>query len=90
MRRLSLSEDGQAAPKKKFKNYPIGYLQVDFAEVNTEEGRQYLFVAIDSTSKVAFAEWHPQAKRLVAADFRRRVLEKILYPVHIVLTNNGV
>ena len=37
--RLPLSEDGQAAPKKKCKDYPIGYLPVDFAEVHTEEGR---------------------------------------------------
>lgn len=38
--RLPLSEDGQSIPKKKFKDYPIGYLHVDFAEVHTEEGRQ--------------------------------------------------
>ncbi|RZJ58399.1 MAG: IS481 family transposase [Hymenobacter sp.] len=88
--RLPLSEDGQATPKKKFKDYPIGYLPVDFAEVHTQEGRQYLFVAIDRTSKVAFAELQPQAKRLVAADFLRRVLEKLPYKVHTVLTDNGV
>ena len=45
-----------AEKKKKFKEYPIGYLRVDFAEVHTEEGRVYLFVAIDRTSKLAFAE----------------------------------
>ncbi len=38
--RLPLSEDGQSPPKKKFKDCPIGYLHVDFAEVQTEEGRQ--------------------------------------------------
>jgi hypothetical protein len=48
--RLPLSEEGQSTPKKKFKDYPMGYLHVDFAEVRTEEGRQYLFVAIDRTS----------------------------------------
>ena len=57
--RLPLNEDGQIPPKKKFKDYPIGYLHVDFAKVRTEEGRQYLFVAIDRTSKVAFAKLHP-------------------------------
>ena len=40
--RLPLSGDGQSPPKKKFKDYPIGYLHVDFAEVQTEEGKQYL------------------------------------------------
>jgi transposase InsO family protein len=88
--RLPLSEEGQSAPKKKFKDYPIGYLHVDFAEVRTEEGRQYLFVAIDRTSKVAFAELQPRATRMVAADFLRRVLEKLPYKAHTVLTDNGV
>ena len=88
--RLPLNEDGQSPPKKKFKDYPIGYLPVDFAEVQTEEGRQYLFVAIDRTSKVAFAELPPRAKRVVAAEFLRRVLDKLPYKVPTVLTDNGV
>ena len=88
--RLPLNEDGQSAPKKKFKDYPIDYLQVNFAEVRTKEGRQYLFVGIDRTSKVAFAELHPRATRMVAADFLRRVLEKLLDKAHTVLTDNGV
>ena len=48
------------------------------------------FVAIDRTSKVAFAELHPRAKRVVAAEFPRRVLDKLPYLVHTVLTDNGV
>jgi hypothetical protein len=39
VRRLPLTEDGLSVPKKKFKDYPIGYLHVDFAEVQSEEGR---------------------------------------------------
>lgn len=87
--RLPLTEDGQSPPKKKFKDYPLGYLHVDFAEVQTEESKQYLFVAIDRTSKVAFAELHPHAKRVVAAEFLRRVLDKLPYRAHTVLTDNG-
>lgn len=50
----------------------------------------YLFVAIDRTSKVAFAELHPRATKLLAADFRRRVLAALPYQVHKVLTwGNG-
>ncbi len=56
----------------------------------TEEGKQYLFVAIDRTSKAAFAEQHPHAKRVVAAEFLRRVLGKLPYRGHTVLTGNGV
>jgi len=40
--RLPSSEDGQSPPKK-FRDHPIGYRPVDFAEVQTEEGRQYLW-----------------------------------------------
>ena len=88
--RLPLNDDGQSPPKKKFKDYPIGYLHVDCAEVQAEEGKQYLFVAIDRTSQGAFAELHPRAKRVVAAGFLRRVLDRLPYKVHTVLTDNGV
>ena len=45
---------------------------------------------IDRTSKVAFAELHPRAKRVVAADFLRCVLDNLPHKVHAVLTDNGV
>ena len=34
-------------PKEKFRKYPIGYGHIDIADVRTEEGKLYLFVAID-------------------------------------------
>ncbi len=49
-----------------------------------------MFVAIDRTSKVAFAALHPRAARMIAAGFLRYLLEKLLYKVHKVLTDNGV
>jgi len=78
-----------AEKKKKFKDYPLGYLPVDFAEVPTEEGKVYLFVALDRTSKPAFAELQPRATKMLAADFLRRVLAAIPCQVHKVLTDNG-
>ena len=88
--RLPLNEGGQRPPKKKFKDHLIGYLPVDFAEFPTEEGRQYLFVAIGRTNQVAFAELHPRAKHVVAAEFLRRVLEKLPDRAPTLLTDNGV
>jgi transposase-like protein len=41
-----LNVDGETQPKKKFKQYPIGYFHIDIAEVRTEEGKLYLFVVI--------------------------------------------
>lgn len=48
--------DGEKPPRKKFKLYPIGYFHIDIAEVRTEEGKLYLFVAIDRTSKFVYVE----------------------------------
>ena len=63
---LSPSEELGETQKKKFKRYPIGNLHVDFAEVQTEEGKPYLFLAIDRTSEWAFAELHHQATQVIA------------------------
>lgn len=38
--RRPLPEADGPPPKKQFKDYPIGYLHVDFAEVHTEEGNR--------------------------------------------------
>ena len=88
--RLPLGGAGVQPKKAPFKDYPRGFLHLDFAEVQTAEGKRYLFVAIDRTSKLAFAELHPQATQAIAVDFLRRVLEQITYKVHKLLTDNGI
>jgi hypothetical protein len=40
---------GDKPVKQKFKTYPIGYVHIDLAEVQTAEGTLYLYVAIDRT-----------------------------------------
>jgi hypothetical protein len=44
--------EGDKPAKKKFKSYPIGFFHIDIAEVQTAEGKLYLYVAIDRTSQV--------------------------------------
>src|SRR3954465_13626328 len=52
-----LPEMGGQKPKtKRFADYAIGYFHIDIAEVRTEQGKLYLLVAIDRTSKLAFAK----------------------------------
>ena len=58
--------------------------------MQTGAGKRYLFGAIDRTSKLAFAELHPQTTQAIAVDFLRRVLEQIPYKVHQLLKDNGV
>jgi len=61
--------EGSRKPKKKFRCYPIGYFHIDLAEVRTAEGKLYLFVAIDRTSKFAFVELVERADMRAAAAF---------------------
>ena len=81
--------DGDKPPRSRFKRYPLGYFHIDIAEVRTEEGRLYLLVAIDRTSKFAFAELHEKATRRVAGDFLRALAAAVPYKIHTVLTDNG-
>lgn len=81
---------GPPSSRKPFKSYPIGYFHVDIAEVRTREGKLFLFVAIDRTSKFAFAELHPRMNKVTAAEFLRRLIQAVPYRIHTVLTDNGI
>lgn len=82
--------EGEKPAKTKFKSYPIGFFHIDLAELRTAEGRLYMFVAIDRTSKFAFVELHRHARRRTAADFLRRLIATLPYKIHTVLTDNGI
>lgn len=77
-------------PKRAFKRYPIGYFHIDIAEVRTEEGKLHLFVAIDRTTKFAFAQLHQAANVRTAAGFLQALVEAVPYRIHTVLTDNGI
>jgi transposase-like protein len=79
-----------ANPKKKFKQYPIGYFHIDIAEVRTKEGKLYLYVAIDRTSKFAYAELHKSQTKMIAAEFLRNLIKAVPYKIHKILTDNGI
>jgi transposase InsO family protein len=87
--RLPQVEDVGAA-KRKFKAYPIGYFHIDIAEVRTAEGKLYLFVAIDRTSKFAFVALHEKADRPTAVRFLEALIAAVPYRLHTVLTDNGI
>jgi integrase-like protein len=76
-------------PRQRFRSRPLAYIHIDLVEVWTQAGKLYLFVAIDRVSKFAFAELHERATRRIAADFLRRLIERVPYRIHTVLTDNG-
>jgi transposase InsO family protein len=81
---------GDKPDKKKFKIYPIGYLHIDIAEVQTGEGKLYLFVAIDRTSKFAFVQLHQRATKMIASAFLSDLIKALPYAIHTILTDNGI
>jgi transposase InsO family protein len=81
--------DGSKPQRSRFKRYPIGFFHIDIAEVRTEQGKLYLFVAIDRTSKFAFVELHEKATRRGAGDFLRHLVAAVPYKINTVLTDNG-
>ena len=82
--------EGNKRQKQRFATYAIGYFHIDIAEVRTEEGKLYLFVAVDRTSKLAFAKLEQKANIYTASDFLRALIEAVPYQIHTVLTDNGV
>lgn len=77
-------------PAKKFKAHPIGYFHIDTAEVRTEEGKLHLFVAVDRTSKYAFAQLMLKATTREARAFLEALVAAVPYEIHTVLTDNGI
>ena len=82
--------EGDKPRRGKFSAYPIGYFHIDMAEVRTEQGKLYMFVAIDRTSKFAFVELHENSKTATSRDFLLRLIEAVPYKIHTVLTDNGI
>src|SRR3954454_2263150 len=87
--RLAQIESDKPA-KKKFRSYPIGFFHIDIAEVQTAEGKLYLFVAIDRTSKFAFVQLAGKANRVTASAFLVALVKAVPYKIHTVLTDNGI
>lgn len=85
--RLRRRSNGRSA---QFKRYPIGFFHIDIAEVQTGEGKLYLFVGIDRTSKFAVAQLVATADRKTAWEFLQHMLEVVPYQVHTVLTDNDI
>ncbi|OYR12114.1 integrase core domain protein [Brucella thiophenivorans] len=82
--------EGDKPSKKKFKAYAIGYFHIDLAEVQTAEGKLYLYVANDRTSKFAFIQLVERATTKTASDFLEALVAAVPYAIHTVLTDNGI
>lgn len=80
--------EGDKPKRGKFSAYPIGYFHMRLAEVHTKQGKLYMFVAIDRTSKFAFVELHENSRTATSRDFLLRLIKAVPYKIHTVLTDN--
>lgn len=81
---------GHKEPRRKFKFCPVDYFHTDIIEVRTAEGKAYLYVAIDRTSKFAFVQLVNKAGRASACAFLVALIAAVPYKIHIVLTGNSI
>ena len=49
-----------------------------------------MYVAIDRTSKFAYAELYKSQTKMIAAEFLRNLIKAVPYKIHKVLTDNGI
>jgi len=73
-----------------FQAYPIGDFHIEIAELQTVEGKLYLYVAIDRTNKFAFVQLVRKTGRTAAAAFLEALIAAVPYKIHTVLTDNGI
>ena len=94
LRRHGISQlpqvEGSKPSKKKFKAYPIGYFHIDIAELQTAEGKLYLYVAIDRTSKFAFVQLVRKTGGTSGSAFLEALIAAVPDRIHTVLTDNGI
>ena len=83
-------KDVKTPAKKQFKSYPPGYVHVDITHIRIGKEPLYLFVAIDRTTKFAYAKLYERENRDNAADFLKKLISEFPYPIKIILTDNGI
>ena len=82
--------EGDKPKRQRFKRYLIGFFHIDTVEVQTAEGKLYLFVGIDRTSKFAVTQLVDKADRQTAWEFLEHLLKAVPYRIHTILTDNPV
>lgn len=81
--------EGDKPKRQKFKRDPIGFFRIDLAKVQAAEGKLYLFVGIDRTSKFAVTQFVDKADGKTAREFLQHMLEAVPYQVHTILTDRA-
>lgn len=91
LRDLRPVEPVEVTVGKSFKPYAPGYLHIDYKylpQMPDETRRRYLFVAIDRATRWVYLELRSEKTVRAAKGFLKRVLAKVPFKVHRILTDN--
>ena len=86
------TEEGEAAPKKTFKDYVPGYLHIDLKELPQmpdENRKSYLCVAIDRASRWVYFEILPDKTAKGTHDFLNLPARVCPFKIERILTDTG-
>lgn len=82
-------EEEAVREKKKFKEYPIGFVHIDIIEVRTDQGKAYLFVTIDRATKYVYVELHSKMSVNESTSFLHNLINHCPFKITKILTDNG-
>jgi len=82
-------EEGEIRQKKKFKDYPIGFIHIDITQVSTAQGKCYMFVAIDRATKYIYVELYSKMTIIESTTFLRNLIAHCPFKITKILTDNG-
>ena len=85
-------EEGEDKPKKTFKVYELGFVQIDIKylpQMLDEDTRRYLFVAIDRATRWVYLRVHHNQTEASSTDFLRRLRQVGAFKIIKILTDNG-
>ena len=80
----------ESGKKKKFKDYPFGYLHIDCSEIRINGTKYYLFVSIDRTSKYVYVEVYDNKRIKTSKLFLENTIKQYPYKINKILTDNGI
>ncbi len=81
---------GDKPKRQRFERYSIGSFHIDITGVQTAEGKLYLFVGIDRTSKFAVTQVVDKADRRTVWELPEHSLKAVPYRVHRILADDGI
>ena len=92
LKALIPQEEDAKSPVKTCKGYAPGFVRIDvkyLPRMPDQDQHSYLFVAIDRATRWVYVERLPDKSAASASGFLERLIEKALFIIGKVLTDNG-